>query len=98
MSAARPEPQRTCIGCREAAGKRGLVRLVRGAEGGLAVESPGQRLPGRGAYLHHNRSCWEHALQGATIGKALRMSPKSGDIEGLRHYLETIPQNGAEEA
>ena len=98
MSAARPEPQRTCIGCREAAGKRGLVRLVRGAEGGLAVESPGQRLPGRGAYLHHNRSCWEHALQGATIGKALRMTPKSGDIEGLRHYLETIPQNGAEEA
>ena len=98
MSAARPEPQRTCIGCREAAGKRGLVRLVRGAEGGLAVESPGQRLPGRGAYLHHNRSCWEHALEGATIGKALRMSPKSGDIEGLRHYLETIPQNGAEEA
>ncbi len=98
MSAARPEPQRTCIGCREAAGKRGLVRLVRGAEGGLAVQSPGQRLPGRGAYLHHNRSCWEHALEGATIGKALRMSPKSGDIEGLRHYLETIPQNGAEEA
>ncbi len=98
MSAARPEPQRTCIGCREAAGKRGLVRLVRGVEGGLAVESPGQRLPGRGAYLHHNRSCWEHALEGATIGKALRMSPKSGDIEGLRHYLETIPQNSAEEA
>lgn len=98
MSAARREPQRTCIGCREAAGKQGLVRLVRAPEGALAVESPGQRLPGRGAYLHRNRSCWEHALEGATIGKALRMSPKSGDLEDLRLYLETIPTSGAEEA
>lgn len=98
MSAARREPQRTCIGCREAAGKRGLVRLVRAAGGNVAVEAPGERLPGRGAYLHRERSCWERALRGATIGKALRLSPKSSDIEGLRQYLATIPESGAEEA
>lgn len=98
MAVARPEPQRTCIGCREVAGKRALVRIVRSAGGGVAIESPPERLPGRGAYLHHTRSCWERALQGATIGKALRMSPDSGDIEGLRRYFETIPQSGAEEA
>ena len=98
MAAARREPQRTCIGCREVSGKRGLVRIVRAAEGGLAVESAGQRLAGRGAYLHRTRSCWEQALQGATIGKALRMAPHSSDLEGLRRYLETIPAGSAEEA
>ena len=98
MAVARREPQRTCIGCREVAGKRGLVRLVRSPKGAVAVESPGERLAGRGAYLHHSRSCWERALGGATIGKALRMSPNSGDIESLRRYFETIPDTGAEEA
>lgn len=98
MSAARREPQRTCIGCRGVAGKRGLVRLVRAPEGGVAVESRGERLAGRGAYLHRTRSCWEQALRGATIGKALRVAPDSGDLEGLRQYLETIPDGGAEEA
>ena len=98
MAVARREPQRTCIACREVAGKRELVRLVRSPGGALAVETPGERLPGRGAYLCRDRSCWERALGGATIGKALRMSPNSGDLEGLRRYLETIPDNGAEEA
>ena len=98
MSAARREPQRTCIGCREVAGKRGLVRIVRAPEGRVAVESPGERLAGRGAYLHRTRSCWEQALRGATIGKALRMAPDSGDLEGLRRFLDTIPVGGAEEA
>ncbi len=98
MAAARNEPQRTCIGCREVAGKRGLVRIVRAAGGEVAVESPGERLSGRGAYLHRDRSCWEQALQGATIGRALRLSPGSGDVVGLRRYLETIPASSAEEA
>ncbi len=98
MTAARREPQRTCIGCREVAGKRGLVRIVRAGGGGVAVEGRGERLAGRGAYLHASRSCWERALEGATIGEALRMSPKSGDLEGLRRYVETIPEQGAEEA
>ena len=98
MGATRPEPQRTCIGCREVAGKRSLVRIVRAAAGGVAVEPGGERLPGRGAYVHKNRACWEPALQGATIGKALRMSPDSGIIEGLRGQLETISDSGLEEA
>ena len=41
MAVARREPQRTCIACREVAGKRSLVRLVRSPEGAVAVESPG---------------------------------------------------------
>ncbi len=94
----RREPQRTCIGCREVAGKRGFVRIVRAAGGGVAVEEPGERLPGRGAYLHRRRSCWERALRGGRIGAALRAKPAAADVAGLRRRLETMPANGAEEA
>ena len=44
-------PQRTCIACRKVAGKRGLVRLVRTAEGNVEVDPSGKQA-GRGAYLH----------------------------------------------
>ena len=30
MPSLRHDPVRTCVGCREEAGKRGLIRLVRG--------------------------------------------------------------------
>ena len=98
MATVRREPQRTCIGCREAAGKRALTRLVRVAGGGVAIEGRGKRLAGRGAYLHARRSCWERALQGATIREALRLSPNGGDLEGLRRYLETMAESGGGEA
>ena len=98
MPRERREPQRTCIGCREVADKRGFVRLVRTVEGRVAVEEPGERLPGRGAYLHRRRSCWERALRGGRMKAALRLSPASADVAGLRRRLETMPANGAEEA
>jgi len=43
-------PQRTCIACRKASEKRGLIRLVRAADGRILVDAGG-KLPGRGAYL-----------------------------------------------
>lgn len=98
MPRERREPQRTCIGCREVAGKRGFVRIVRDAGGGVAVEEAGERLPGRGAYLHRRRSCWERALRGGRIAAALRVPRASADVAGLRRRMETMPANGAEEA
>ena len=32
MPSLRHDPVRTCVGCREEAGKRGLIRLVRGPD------------------------------------------------------------------
>ncbi|MCJ7825577.1 MAG: YlxR family protein [Anaerolineales bacterium] len=65
----RPAPQRTCVGCRKTQGKRSLIRVVRGPDG-IQVD-PGGKLPGRGAYLHDQRSCWEKALKGS-LARALR--------------------------
>ena len=65
------EPERTCVGCREGASKRGLSRLVRRAEGGAAVDVTG-RAAGRGAYLHQAATCVESARKKRSLDRALR--------------------------
>jgi predicted RNA-binding protein YlxR (DUF448 family) len=65
------EPARTCMGCRGEAGKRGLIRIVRRAEGGAMVDSTG-RATGRGAYLHDDPACIELARKRRALDRALR--------------------------
>lgn len=62
-------PQRTCVGCRQILPKRSMIRIVRNSDG-IRVDPTG-KAPGRGAYLHNLRSCWEKALQGS-LSHALR--------------------------
>jgi len=57
------------VGCRQVIAKRSLIRVVRGPEG-VGVDPTG-KAPGRGAYLHDQRSCWEAALRGP-LARALR--------------------------
>ena len=64
------EPARTCVGCREEAGKQGLIRFVRRSEGGVAVDLTG-RAAGRGAYLHNRPSCLEIARKKHSLDRAL---------------------------
>jgi uncharacterized protein len=65
-------PQRTCVACRKAGAKRGLVRIVRDSEGRVAVDPSGKRA-GRGAYLCHTPACWEQALKRRGLERALRV-------------------------
>jgi predicted RNA-binding protein YlxR (DUF448 family) len=67
----RREPVRTCVGCREEAGKRGLIRVVKRPEGGAAVDATG-RAAGRGAYLHGDPVCVETARKRRALERALR--------------------------
>ena len=64
------EPVRTCIACRQEAGKLGLVRIVRGADGVALVDRRGLA-PGRGAYLHADASCLETARKRRALERAL---------------------------
>lgn len=84
-------PVRTCIGCRQEAGKRALVRIVRTPEQRLVVD-PSGRANGRGAYLHVERRCWEKALKGGTIGYALKFTPAREDVEALRAFADALPE------
>ncbi|TMC54943.1 MAG: YlxR family protein [Chloroflexi bacterium] len=66
----RAESVRTCVACREEAGKRQLIRVVRRPGGGVAVDRTG-RLPGRAAYLHPNPACIEIARKRGSLDRAL---------------------------
>lgn len=88
-------PQRTCIGCRQEAGKRSFVRIVRTPELRVAVDLTG-RASGRGAYLHPIRNCWEKALKRGTIAYALKITPVQEDVEALRAFATTLPAEESE--
>ena len=64
-------PQRTCVGCREAAGRASLLRLVRGADGGVRPD-PAARRPGRGAWVHPRVACIELAARRGGLQRAFR--------------------------
>ncbi len=81
-------PQRTCVGCRQVLSKRSMIRIVRTPEG-VRVDPTG-KAPGRGAYLHNQRSCWEVGLRGA-LAKALRIELTTSDREYLMGYMSALP-------
>jgi len=71
MPIQRREPVRTCVACHQEAGKTTLVRVVRDAGGGAALDPTG-RAPGRGAYLHRDPSCLEAARKKKALERALK--------------------------
>jgi len=88
-------PQRTCVGCHQTLAKRQLVRLVRTPEG-VRVDLTG-RLPGRGAYLHDKRSCWERALEKGTLARALRVELTDDDLARLKAFMAVLPDDDDEQ-
>jgi len=84
-------PQRTCVGCRQVLAKRSLIRVVRGPDG-VHVDPTG-KAPGRGAYLHDQRSCWEAALRGA-LGRALRTDLPPEVRRELAAYASSLTDGG----
>ena len=81
-------PQRTCIGCREVNEKKTLVRIVKTAEG-VCIDPTG-RMPGRGAYLHETKECWETALKRGALGRALKTEISPEAMEALRNHMESL--------
>jgi predicted RNA-binding protein YlxR (DUF448 family) len=64
-----------------------LVRLVRTPEGQLVVDKTGKQ-NGRGAYLCRQRSCWEAALTGRPLSKALKMEIGERETRVLQDAIE----------
>ena len=92
-------PQRMCVNCRSVGAKRGLIRLVRTAEGHVEVDPSGKR-QGRGAYLCHEPACWETAIKRRALERALRLEQLSDENrQALLHYAAQLePSSTAERA
>jgi len=82
-------PHRTCVACREILSKRSMIRIVRSPQGVLI--DPTGKLPGRGAYLHVQRSCWESGLNGA-LASALKIELTPEERELLVNYAVSLPE------
>ena len=81
--AARREPQRTCVACREVKTKRELVRLVRTPDGTVEVDETG-KMNGRGAYICKKAACWEQALEGNRLEHTFRSAVKQDNRTRLK--------------
>jgi len=96
-TAARPAPrpkhvpERTCVGCGIVTAKRGLVRIVRGPDGEVRPDPTG-KAPGRGAYLHASRSCWETGLKKKRLERSLNVALSLASRDALTAYADTLPE------
>jgi len=85
----KPIPQRTCVACRRTTAKRELIRLVRTPEGRVEVDLTGKK-GGRGAYLCHDRRCWERALKKGRLDIALRTRLTPAELDALREFAASL--------
>ncbi len=85
-----------CIACRASDGKRDLIRLVRIADRVLLDQSG--KMAGRGAYVHPQVNCWEKALAGSLIQKALRTKISAENLMTLSDSVSTLLQLSDETA
>jgi predicted RNA-binding protein YlxR (DUF448 family) len=90
VSTVRSQPQRTCLGCREAKDKSRLIRFVRSPDGDILADLRG-RLPGRGTYLCNSRACIETAVARKQFDRTFRQvcQPVTADqlAEGIAKEL-----------
>jgi len=82
----RRQPQRTCVGCRQPAVKRELLRVVRTPDGDVRVDPTG-KAAGRGAYLCRRMSCWLAAKESGALSRALKTDVRPEQIEMIEEYL-----------
>jgi uncharacterized protein len=82
-------PERTCVGCRVKAPKANLLRVVRPAGGGVAVDPSGSA-PGRGAYVHVDAGCMKAAVRHGAFPGALRTGLTAETAARLEDDLQRL--------
>ncbi len=93
-------PTRTCVACRTARQKRELLRVVRDAAGGVAIDPTG-RAAGRGAYVCPDATCQHNAVARGTLRRALDAPIPAGLFgalpppEAIADVLETNHEGGS---
>ena len=70
-------PIRRCAWCGEHEAKGALLRVARSPQGVVALDLKG-KAPGRGAYVHAEKSCLENAIAKGRLDHTLkvRLSPE----------------------
>ena len=66
-------PIRQCLGCNEHKPKSEMIRVVRGPEGDISLDTKGKK-SGRGAYICYSAKCLNKARKSKRIERALDCS------------------------
>ena len=86
-TAAKNKHERTCIGCGKRSSKGDFYRIVRKSDSSVCFDAT-NRAAGRGAYVC-SLVCYEAALRGRKLQRALRVSLDSATEARIRDDLET---------
>ncbi|WP_147916526.1 YlxR family protein [Ruania zhangjianzhongii] len=80
MTSSASVPVRTCVGCRARDPRSSLVRLVvdRTAAAPAVIVDPHTSAPGRGAWVHPQPHCLDHAITRRALARALRVPTTVG--------------------
>jgi hypothetical protein len=68
-----------------------MLRIVRTPDEGVQIDRKGKR-SGRGAYLCYNRACWENALAGNQLDRALKTTLTEEERARLAAEAATMPK------
>ena len=79
-------PMRTCVGCRQSAPKRDLIRIVRNPEGVVELDLTGKR-SGRGVYICAQEECLAAAVKGKQLDRALKTTIDAQVLDVLQEVL-----------
>jgi len=71
------------------------VRIVRLATGGVVIDPTGKR-SGRGAYLCHQRQCWERALKENQLERALKTQFTQAEKRALEEFAHGLAEDRGE--
>ncbi len=82
-------PLRRCISCSKQLPQRELVRIVRSPEGKVGVDQGRKKAPGRGAYLCHDRACWDKALSKDRLAYALKGTLTVEDRQRIQEFAQS---------
>ena len=91
MQKVRKIPMRQCVGCREMAPKRELVRVVRAPDGVISLDFKG-KAPGRGAYVCHKAECLKKAKKSRALERAFACPVPDEVYDALTEQMEALDE------
>ena len=84
---------RTCVGCGERDAQNALLRFAHAPQQGLRLRTDAGS-PGRSAYLHHRRDCWQRfvARKGVvrSLGRPVDKNERLAFIEVIEQFEASI--------
>lgn len=80
-------PLRKCLGCGENKSKKELLRIVKNSDDSVIIDNTG-KINGRGAYICRNDKCFEKAMKGKKIDKALKCEIPTEIYEQLKKEID----------